>query len=270
MSLKRKTLIIYTFIMAVLSIISVALVVLNFIGKIQLFSYPYFLIDAFITFLFFVDYILRLTKAKYKRVFVQRNIFDLIAMLPIILILKVFNLRNFILLAAILRFSNIAKIIRLFRVLNFASNLRKRTVRFLYTNGFIYVLYVTFSFIILSSALISYLEGWTFDQSVWFSFATCATVGYGDLVPLTREGKIISIILMIFGVALLGMLTGTITTYFSNKAKSKRVIHKNNIAELLDVCASFSQQEVDLLIDIAKNISSGTIEISMRNSKENK
>ena len=270
MLLKRKTLVIYTFAMSILSIISVALVMLDFVGKIEIFSYPYVIIDAFITFLFFVDYVLRFIKSKYKRIFFQRNIFDLIAILPIILILKIFNLRNFILLAAIFKFSSIAKIIRLFHVLNFASNLRKKTVRFLYTNGFIYVLYVTFSFIILSSALISYLEGWTFDQSIWFSFATCATVGYGDLIPLTRTGKVISIILMIFGVALLGMLTGTITTYFSNKAKSKRVIHKNNVAELLDVCASFSQQEVDLLIDIAKNISSGTIEISMKNPKEDK
>lgn len=270
MPLKRNTLIAYTLVMAVLSIISVALVILNFIGKIKIFSYPYLIIDTFITFLFLIDYVLRFIKSNDKRVFFERNIFDLIAMLPIILILKVSNLRNFILLAAIFKFSNIAKIIRLMHVLNFASNLRRKTVKFLYTNGFIYVLCVTLSFIIFSSALMSYLEGWTFDQSIWFSFATCATVGYGDLAPMTRIGKVISIMLMIFGVALLGMLTSTITTYFSNKAKSKRIIHKNNVAELLDVCASFSQQELDLLIDIAKNISSGTIEISMKDSKKGK
>jgi len=44
-------------------------------------------------------------------------------------------------------------------------------------------------------------------DALWWGFATATTTGYGDITPVTITGKIISIILMLTGLALFGMFT---------------------------------------------------------------
>lgn len=41
-----------------------------------------------------------------------------------------------------------------------------------------------------------------------------STVGYGDTYPVTSEGRLIAAGMMIGGVALLGVVTGTIASWF--------------------------------------------------------
>ena len=50
---------------------------------------------------------------------------------------------------------------------------------------------------------------------------TTTTVGYGDISPETMPGRIIAVILMIFGIGFIGMLTGTMTTFFTRKVTAK-------------------------------------------------
>lgn len=54
----------------------------------------------------------------------------------------------------------------------------------------------------------------SFGDSVWWTFVTLATVGYGDIYPITIGGRIIGVMLMIFGIGFLGMLTATIASIF--------------------------------------------------------
>lgn len=52
-------------------------------------------------------------------------------------------------------------------------------------------------------------EGLGFVDALYFSIVTIATVGYGDIVPLTPTGKLISVVLIITGV---GTFLGVIAT----------------------------------------------------------
>jgi voltage-gated potassium channel len=54
----------------------------------------------------------------------------------------------------------------------------------------------------------------TAEDAIWWTFCTITTVGYGDKYPVTTEGRIIAIILMTYGVALLGVITGFVTAFF--------------------------------------------------------
>ena len=51
-------------------------------------------------------------------------------------------------------------------------------------------------------------------DSFWWSVVTLSTVGYGDVVPVTPEGKVFSVILIGMGIVLIGTLTGFLTDYF--------------------------------------------------------
>ncbi len=68
----------------------------------------------------------------------------------------------------------------------------------------------------------SYIEGWRFIDSLYFSAMTITTVGYGDFTPKTDIGKIFTIIFAIIGVATwlyLAAAVGKAILFKSNKNK---------------------------------------------------
>ena len=54
-------------------------------------------------------------------------------------------------------------------------------------------------------------------DALWWSFVTITTVGYGDKYPQTIGGRIIGVIVMIFGIGFLGMFTATIASALVEK-----------------------------------------------------
>ncbi len=57
-----------------------------------------------------------------------------------------------------------------------------------------------------------------FGRSLWWAAVTMTTVGYGDEVPVTLEGRLIAVGLMISGIALLGVVTATLASWMSERA----------------------------------------------------
>jgi voltage-gated potassium channel len=53
----------------------------------------------------------------------------------------------------------------------------------------------------------------TFGDAVWWICATFATVGYGDVTPVTPLGRLIAVGMMAIGLALLGAVTGTFASW---------------------------------------------------------
>jgi voltage-gated potassium channel len=54
----------------------------------------------------------------------------------------------------------------------------------------------------------------SFGTSVWWAIVTITTVGYGDVYPITTAGRITGVVLMFSGLALFGVLAGTLATFF--------------------------------------------------------
>jgi len=53
----------------------------------------------------------------------------------------------------------------------------------------------------------------TFGDAVWWTCATLATVGYGDVVPVTPVGRLVAVGLMACGLALLGAVAGSFSSW---------------------------------------------------------
>ena len=43
----------------------------------------------------------------------------------------------------------------------------------------------------------------TFGDAIWWAFVTITTVGYGDYYPVTTPGRVVAVLLMAGGVAVL-------------------------------------------------------------------
>lgn len=53
----------------------------------------------------------------------------------------------------------------------------------------------------------------TFGDAVWWTAATLSTVGYGDVAPVTPVGRLVAVGLMLGGLALLGAVTGSFSSW---------------------------------------------------------
>ncbi|MDV5144437.1 ion channel [Streptomyces sp. SBC-4] len=53
----------------------------------------------------------------------------------------------------------------------------------------------------------------TFGDAVWWACATLATVGYGDVSPVTPGGRVTAVGVMACGLALLGAVTGSFSSW---------------------------------------------------------
>ncbi|MFE3456222.1 potassium channel family protein [Nocardiopsis aegyptia] len=53
-----------------------------------------------------------------------------------------------------------------------------------------------------------------FGDALWWSVVTVTTVGYGDFYPVTLQGRLVAVALMIMGISLVGTLTAAVASAF--------------------------------------------------------
>ncbi|MGY0069750.1 potassium channel family protein [Streptomyces sp. QTS137] len=72
----------------------------------------------------------------------------------------------------------------------------------------------------------------TFGDALWWSLTTVTTVGYGDLYPTTTEGRLVAIALMVGGIALAGLVTATLASWFMDRFSELRANEAQTTSEI--------------------------------------
>jgi len=162
--------------------------------------------DTILCALLFADFLNRFRVASDKKDFMRLGWVDLIACIPNIDALRAGRLVR------------VLRVIRLLRGLRaghrmveiFRENRSKSTLASALT---IMILLVGFS----SAAILLVEDGpdsniKTAEDAIWWSVTTITTVGYGDRYPVTAEGRVIAMILMLCGVGMFGVLSGFVAS----------------------------------------------------------
>lgn len=89
----------------------------------------------------------------------------------------------------------------------------------------------------------------SFGDALWWAATTITTVGYGDRFPVTGLGRLIAIGLMMFGIALLGILTASIAAWFV------RTVQKSDeqTAESVEAQVRVLEAKVDELLQLVRD-----------------
>lgn len=61
----------------------------------------------------------------------------------------------------------------------------------------------------------------SFGNAVWWAVVTVTTVGYGDHFPVTLQGRVVAVGLMIGGVALIGVVTASFAAWFIDRVRDE-------------------------------------------------
>lgn len=119
----------------------------------------------------------------------------------------------------------------------------------------------SFSIIIFESGNID-----TIGDAIWWTIVTITTVGYGDFFPLSLPGRILAIIIMFFGIGLISVLTGSISSIFTTKKIMEgRGLENLKLKNHIVICGWNSNVE-KVLSNIAKLSSEGEdVKIAMIN-----
>lgn len=61
----------------------------------------------------------------------------------------------------------------------------------------------------------------TYPQALWWAVVTVTTVGYGDYSPVTVEGRLVALAMMIGGIGLIGFVTGSLASWIVERISTE-------------------------------------------------
>ena len=165
-------------------------------------------IDYVICLIFFIDFLHRLFTAKNKLEYMRWGWIDLLSSIPI----------SFLPAGRLFRIFQLVRVLRAMRSIKFLSHyFLKNKINSAFASAAI----LAFLMIVFCAIAILKFEKdakgstiTTAEDALWWAYVTITTVGYGDKVPVTTEGRIIAAALMSVGVGLFGTFTAYVASWF--------------------------------------------------------
>jgi voltage-gated potassium channel len=79
-------------------------------------------------------------------------------------------------------------------------------------------------------------------DAMWWAVTTVSTVGYGDFYPVTTEGRLIAVVLMITGVGAFGTIAAGLASWFIQPADHSEVTRLTEEVRLLRVAVETARE----------------------------
>ncbi len=137
-----------------------------------------------------------------------------------------------------LRVLRIFILFRVFKILRYTKSINQ-FVEVLKNKKFeLYTLLFLVAFVVMTAGIAIYVfEAHVNDNidnlfdAIYWALVTISTVGYGDISPVTSEGRAVSIVIIVSGIAMISFATSVIVSAFSEKLdeiKENRIVEQIN------------------------------------------
>lgn len=188
----------------------------------------FWVLEWFLTILFTIEYVLRLYCVRHplKYAFSFWGIVDLLSILPNYLAIFVqYSAKSFVILRSV-RLLRVFRVLKLWRMMSQADELadavwksREKIIVFLAVVLVAVTISGTLMYQIETVLMGQYHDSdfTSIPQSMYWAIVTMTTVGYGDVVPHTTIGKIISAALILLGYSLIIVPTGFVSAELTSK-----------------------------------------------------
>lgn len=216
-----------------------------------------YVFDFLVVIILAVDFSNRAIKSKQGLKYVLRHWYELPAMIPLFTFSVIEGLEN----SGIVAILRLIRLIRLFQL--FFRSLRALQGK----SKFAYIILFSFSSISIGAVLGYLFESPNPDSNInnigdafWWAIATVTTVGYGDVYPVTAEGRIVGSILMIVGISILWVFISTVGIALrdhkiENMEKMTLEDETKTIIKLkIDNLEQLEKGELDLLMSMISNL----------------
>lgn len=127
------------------------------------------------------------------------------------------------------RLLRLVRLVRIFRVMGFAKRFLHSVEEVARKSHVLKLGVVSLTITLLGATLVWLVERnnnpdlASFSESLWWAVVTVTTVGYGDITPLTTLGRVIASILMVTGIGTIGLLASTLSGSFVSSSSSSLV-----------------------------------------------
>lgn len=188
-------------------------------------------IDLVICAIFIGDFFYFLYHSDNRKAYFKRYWVDLLASIPFMTFFRAFRLVRAVRIIRMLR--GIKALIPIIRRIGMS-----RTQNILIS----YVIILTIVMMYCSLAFYSFEKGVNpnvneFFDAIWWAFISITSVGYGDIYPLTFEGRMIGIVLTLLGMGLFSLITAGLASSFL-QASQRENMRKNGHTGSGDNCDS--------------------------------
>lgn len=180
--------------------------------------------ETTIVIIFTIEYILRIYIADKasKYIFSFYGIIDFFAIAPFYVALGI-DLRS-------LRILRMLRLIRLFKLVRYNHAMQRYIKAFIIAKEEIVLfVFVTLMLLFLASVGIYYFENEAQPEkfasvfhSFWWAIATLATVGYGDIYPITLGGRIFTFIVLMLGLGIVAVPAGLLASALSKVRQDEK------------------------------------------------
>jgi voltage-gated potassium channel len=126
-----------------------------------------------------------------------------------------------------IRSLRVLRLLRLVRAFGIAGMGLRLAHRHFGRRKFHYILVVACANVVLGAVGVFALEAGEnkairhFGDALWWAITTVTTVGYGDITPVTPEGRLIAVVLMLTGIGVIGVFTATVASFLFEEQQTQ-------------------------------------------------